>query len=379
MSVAANYISSRVFVHSLVHCCFCCCCYSLIRERSTMDKRNLRSTNRVGYSKLNSVGVNIHSTPHQTVQEHAVSGNREQCGNSENGSTSNTIALEALSESIRELENEERQLKLQLELAVKQKEVDKLKRALQETAPPSKLLERKLQTPPQTLHEYAAIDKGLLGDLLQSTTPNTEANNPLRLDLDPQAYLRKGNTTNNYRPIVNYIPRAANCEEEEVEIAAGVSIKLKSSATTKLENVTPAQWTVANARILAKLLDDTPASDTKRVTLDYLSHTAKMGELATRYTWSSVILLDDEYRRQQAAYGFRWGSDTPHMSVLVLREREKQKHRHPRSTIKPQERPVCHMYNSGKTCTYGKECCFSCHVLIILVLVIAIYSLIKYV
>ena len=127
-----------------------------------MDKRNLRSTNRVDYSKLNSVGVNIHSTPHQTVQEHAVSGNREQCGNSENGSTSNTIALEALSESIRELENEERQLKLQLELAVKQKEVDKLKRALQETAPPSKLLERKLQTPPQTLHEYAAIDKGLL-------------------------------------------------------------------------------------------------------------------------------------------------------------------------------------------------------------------------
>ena len=323
-----------------------------------MDKRNLRSTNRVDYSKLNSVGVNIHSTPHQAVQEHAVSGNREQCGNSENGSTSNTVALEALSESIRELENEERQLKLQLELAVKHKEVDKLKRALQETAPPSKLLERKVQTPPQTLHEYAAIDKGLLGDLLQSTTPNTEANNPLRLDLDPQAYLRKGNTTNNYRPIVNYIPRAANCEEEEVEIAAGVSIKLKSSAKTKLENVTPAQWTVANARILAELLDDTPASDTKRVTLDYLSHTAKMGELATRYTWSSVILLDDEYRRQQAAYGFRWGSDTPHMSMLVLREREKQKHRHPRSTIKPQESPVCHMYNSGKTCTYGKECRF---------------------
>ena len=129
-----------------------------------MDKRNLRSTNRVDYSKLNSVGVNFHSTPHQTVQEHAVSGNGEQCGNSENGSASNTIALEALSESIRELENEERQLKLQLELAVKQKEVDKLKRALQETAPPSKVPQRKLQTSPQTLHEYAAMDKGLLPD-----------------------------------------------------------------------------------------------------------------------------------------------------------------------------------------------------------------------
>ena len=74
-----------------------------------------------------------------------------------------------------------------------------------------------------------------------------------------------------------------------------------------------------------------------------------MGELATRYTWSSVILLDDEYRRQQAAHGFRWGSDTPHMSMLVLREREKQKHRHPEDQpIKPQESPVCHMYNSGK-------------------------------
>ena len=57
-----------------------------------MDKRNLRSTNRVDYSKLNSVGVNIQPTC-QTVQEHAVSGNREQCSNSENGSTSNTIGL----------------------------------------------------------------------------------------------------------------------------------------------------------------------------------------------------------------------------------------------------------------------------------------------
>ena len=168
----------------------------------------------------------------------------------------------------------------------------------------------------------------------------------------------------NYRPIVNYIPRAANCEEGEVEIAAGVSIKLKSSAKTKLENVTPAQWTVANARILAELLDETPASDTKRVTSDYLSHIAKMGELATRYTWSSVILLDDEYRRQQAAYGFCWGSDTPHTSMLVLHERAKQKHKHLRSTIKPQESPVCHMYKklvpmySEKTCTYGRGCRF---------------------
>ena len=53
----------------------------------------------------------------------------------------------------------------------------------------------------------------------------------------------------------------------------------------------------------------------KRVTLDYLSHTSKMGELATRYTWSSVILLHDEYRRQQAAYRFHWGSDTPQLGL----------------------------------------------------------------
>ncbi len=292
--------------------------------------------------------------------------------------------------NIQQLESEKRHLQLQLDLAQKRFEVEKLKGALHESNKSTihsqmqgdeartlhdivDSIPHQQQPPPQqTVHDLDAITRpvqhGLSQQSLQDQVKNahhllqpTEVNDLLRMDLNPHAYLKQQHGSK-YKAIVNYIPKATTCEEEEVEISSGVYIKLKTGTKPKLEEVTPAQWTVANARIMAEILEESPAADLKTVTLDYLSHTAKMGELATRYTWASVILLDNAYRHRQAQFGFRWGSDTPHMSMLVLRERDRPRSKpHVRAGMKHQgenTQQQCHMFNSGKPCSYGKVCRF---------------------
>jgi hypothetical protein len=175
------------------------------------------------------------------------------------------------------------------------------------------------------------------------------------MDLDPQRYLGVQGKHSDYRSIPSFVPTTASVEEEEVVLGDGVTLKLKNSKP-KLENLTPAQWIIGSVRILADIISNTPAPDLRQTVLDYLSHTAKMGELATRYTWASVITLDDEYRRRQAEFNFRWGADTPHMSTLVLRERDRGKPKRPTAPIKPKTMPTCNLFNYGKTCHYGREC-----------------------
>ena len=52
-------------------------------------------------------------------------------------------------------------------------------------------------------------------------------------------------------------------------------------------------------RILKTLMK----ADTTFYVLQYLAVAEMMCELACRFTWSSVLLFDDEYRRRQAAAG----------------------------------------------------------------------------
>ena len=55
-------------------------------------------------------------------------------------------------------------------------------------------------------------------------------------------------------------------------------------------------WIAANARITAALYysDDLDHGEAK----DYMAYTAKIGKLASRYTWASVLAYVQEYRRR---------------------------------------------------------------------------------
>jgi hypothetical protein len=100
--------------------------------------------------------------------------------------------------------------------------------------------------------------------------------------------------------------------------------------------------------------------------IDYLAYTAKVGEMAARFTWPSVLQYDDQYRSHQAAFLFRWGSDCQHLALVALQERQQHHHykaaagsstaRH-QGRAAPGEGEACLLWNRGN-CTY-RRCKFA--------------------
>ena len=60
-------------------------------------------------------------------------------------------------------------------------------------------------------------------------------------------------------------------------------------------------WIAANACITGALYDSDDLDH--GAAKDYMAYTAKTGELASKYTWASVLAYDQEYRRRQAPMG----------------------------------------------------------------------------
>jgi hypothetical protein len=193
-----------------------------------------------------------------------------------------------------------------------------------------------------------------LDQLLQSSMPANQ----------PGSNIHEGAGSSRCLRIVDFVPTSQTVEEE-VTLAGGVTLKLNSKP--KLEKVTPAAWITANARILQQLMNEDQDTDVNA----YLAYTEMVGELAARYTWASVMVFDDEYRQRQARLGFQWGTEAPHLSTVVLRERQQQQpmtqHQHkagrrPPRTVGPPGRELCRQFNSG-ACGYGSSCQFqhACH------------------
>ena len=165
--------------------------------------------------------------------------------------------------------------------------------------------------------------------------------------------------------IVDFIFGGVGPDESEIELSGGATLKLPG-AKPKLEKVSPASWGAANMRIFAKLLQEGKLAQEQ--ILDYIAYTIKVSELACRFSWQSVLMYDHEYRGLQAAYGFRWGTDAPHLSTVALRERanipgQGQSHQQgrggPGSTgkrrIAHSGREFCLQWNRG-SCTFGTRC-----------------------
>ena len=103
--------------------------------------------------------------------------------------------------------------------------------------------------------------------------------------------------------------------EEEVVLGGGVTLKINSKS--KLAKVSPAMWVVANTRIM-KAMMARPGFSAEQ----YLSYTEMIGELACRFTWMYALLFEEEYRQHHAAVGFPWGTEAPHLSTILLRDRQ---------------------------------------------------------
>ena len=77
---------------------------------------------------------------------------------------------------------------------------------------------------------------------------------------------------------------------------------------------------------------------------DYLAYTVQISELATEFTWGSVLQYDDAYRRKQAQGNLQWGSQLQHIDRLNLKVREPK-----------QNTGSSHRYNSNKEASTGSE------------------------
>ena len=266
-------------------------------------------------------------------------------------------SVEELEEELKSLDLKEKQWKLQEEVAKKKADIAQYKKSVQSMDSTAKKKKRKNRRdkskglgrdndpynpyntmpsyhPPPPHHITSGIQPPPHGPPLPPHTYQSSGYSPQqsswgqRLDLNPQAYLYAPDSLpigSKYRAIPDFIPKGARDSQEdfeEHEMSPGITLTINGrSKKSKLSSVTPAQWVAANACILADIVAKEGHKDDFLVR-DYMSYTTKIGELATSYTWKSVILWDDRYREKQFEFKFRWGSDSPHLNVqLVPREK----------------------------------------------------------
>ena len=119
--------------------------------------------------------------------------------------------------------------------------------------------------------------------------------------------------------VIDFVLRLVPHEEERV-ISSDNQAKLTLTLgrkRPKLESITMADYNIANVRIFYELLCSNRLPTPSDIR-DYLSYSVKILELSKKYTWTSVLKYDDEFRVLQHAYGYPWDRDDSHLHEIVL-------------------------------------------------------------
>ena len=146
-----------------------------------------------------------------------------------------------------------------------------------------------LKHPATKAASRVTLDDLIRGDGAPRTHSEAGRDSGGRVDFDPSFYLSthtaKGESA---LRIVDFVSGAGQ-ETEEIELGGGLCIKLPGSNKPKLDKVSPAMWMAANGRIFAQLINSGELSS-KNDILDYVAYTTKIGELACRFAWQSVLV-----------------------------------------------------------------------------------------
>ena len=119
--------------------------------------------------------------------------------------------------------------------------------------------------------------------------------------------------------IIDFVCRLRPSDDERI-LSSDDNCKLTLSlndSKPKLSSVSVEQYNIANLRIFYELLCSNKLNSMQDVR-DYLTFSIKALELATKYTWESVLLYDDEFRILQHTYGFPWSTDNSHLHEVAL-------------------------------------------------------------
>lgn len=161
---------------------------------------------------------------------------------------------------------------------------------------------------------------------------------------------------------------------EEVVIGGEGDTKLvlhSSGRKPDLQKVSQAQWSAANSKIMASLLD---SGDLKADDIGfYLSYSNTVCEFALTYSWSSIMEFDDRYRALQAQFQFQWGTPNRDLEHQTLKPRappppaprQSESRKPPFQPSRPRQarqprflngQELCGLYNSRGSCDYGHSC-----------------------
>ena len=162
-------------------------------------------------------------------------------------------------------------------------------------------------------------------------------------------------------------------DDEDIELAmAGFQSRgqkrlvLKGKNKPRVDEVTLPMWVSANARILQQLVEqESDESQLRRLLKTYLNYTAQVGDLCQLYTTTSVMVLDDVHRHDQATEAKPWNDVTLHSMIYHLEKKQarsketpsRAKQRAPRA-YDADGREICISYNSNAGCTYP-QCKYS--------------------
>jgi hypothetical protein len=183
---------------------------------------------------------------------------------------------------------------------------------------------------------------------------------------DPVFYLRP-KATSKFLDILDFVNRSNKEQEDVISSRDGIEIVCRKAVNKRnLESVSLTQWNLANVQILYQLMSE--GSLSYQSVPDYLAYTTKILELSFHFDWPSILRYDREYRGKQATYGFRWGTDPPHMSYAILIPKVKAKPSAsvgkvslPKFNKRPMTRDgkeICLAFNSNGGCKYGASCKF---------------------
>jgi hypothetical protein len=180
---------------------------------------------------------------------------------------------------------------------------------------------------------------------------------------DPLIYLRGHKAKKQALEICDYVDVSTPVYSNAPDDTAGIIdhiVKVKSGPKKpKLEDLSVAEWSLANVRIM-DILYDPPGPEV----CDYWAYTAKVLEMFRVHDRVFVLRYDRKYRELQAASQFRWGLDLPHIDITTVNTKTDNAQRGyaygspkgPRPSPTSSGDVHCKMYNRVSGCAYGNRC-----------------------
>lgn len=143
-------------------------------------------------------------------------------------------------------------------------------------------------------------------------------------------------------------------DDEEI-----VNFGASKLVTSRAKRVTPketsvSQYLVGSTRILVQLLQTNALPLSMPAIISYLKYQIKIGEYLQTYSREKVMLLDQEYRLQQAAGQIQWGEDSLHLGLKYLTGSSVDStkiHTRTPGTVDPRSgKEICRQFQSFKGC-----------------------------